>query len=495
MNGSLRCFWLGALLLLIPCLPVRAENPKVSLKVKDATFSQAMETLSAASGLKLELARRPQRPEEVADPLPPGLEARASFDWTDTRFATALRQLCTRYNLTPFKEGEAYSLVSGFRPKPLERHSLVQKDGLRLFVSGLRSRRVPAQNNRPRQDLLYVDISCEWPDGDAETISDVTNIRACDDQGNILKPDRTRGFPQRFYPDERAVSRCFQDVDPAAKRLKWLEGDVMYRPRLRRLRLEAPIGAKPTRTTHEDAVTEVRPLQAPPADGRNLLPAGSQMLVTRLTVHPPAGLKLNTDFFSTPQLVGASGAVYRSPSGGGQRFSKDGTGLTCETTTYFPRLPERVVKVLLSWAEEAPEQKLFTVRFTDLPIPPVEELKFPVRSPERPPVVSVENRSPFYQQGGGTLVLAVLADGKPAVAGVASLGLSAKEGDGWSAIRWIDLPVGAGGIARLTDVRPGTYRVSRSYRPDQKAPAGRPMGMPVEVRVETGKEVALPRLE
>jgi len=96
---------------------------------------------------------------------------------------------------------------------------------------------------------------------------------------------------------------------------------------------------------------------------------------------------------------------------------------------------------------------------------------------------------------GGTLAGAVR--GIPSQGGSVAFGLARWEGEGWSAVRWVEALVDAGGTARVAGLRPGRYRVLRSF-----TPAGAPAPMAgawrngtAVVTVVAGKEVPLPPLE
>jgi hypothetical protein len=167
----------------------------------------------------------------------------------------------------------------------------------------------------------------------------------------------------------------------------------------------------------------------------------------------------------------------------------------------FPGMEEPPVKV--TWnliAKERPE-RLFSFRMTDIPLPEpgvfVPRRTVPpriVRSGPAPP-----NR-PFYEAGGGTLVTRVQIGGKPAGEGTLQLGLAPKEGSGWGPTRWLDMDVAGDGIGRLADVKPGTYRVLRVFRPRQVPKTdgvvrGRWLGGEVDVVVAAGKESGGPVLQ
>ena len=101
------------------------------------------------------------------------------------------------------------------------------------------------------------------------------------------------------------------------------------------------------------------------------------------------------------------------------------------------------------------------------------------------------------EEGGGALVTGVRVAGRPVSQGNLSMGLAAKEGDGWGPIRWTDADVATDGTARLDHLKPGTYRVVRVYHAREQLPlppGGRWQDAEVLVTITAGKEVAVPPL-
>src|SRR5579872_6634351 len=92
-----KCWPAVAVVLLATALPrAWAENPRLAIKVPDATLEEAASQLSKASGIEVRPPVTPPNPAAV--PVPAN---RCSFDWSDITFARALRQLCDRFNMRP----------------------------------------------------------------------------------------------------------------------------------------------------------------------------------------------------------------------------------------------------------------------------------------------------------------------------------------------------------------------------------------------------------
>jgi hypothetical protein len=136
----------------------------------------------------------------------------------------------------------------------------------------------------------------------------------------------------------------------------------------------------------------------------------------------------------------------------------------------------------------------------NIPLPPtgvVAPAVRPVRPPAAPPAPKPPPDRPYYQQGGGILLNQVRVADKAAGEGTLSIGLAVKEGDGWSGIRWQNVDVDRTGAAKLEDLKPGTYRLLRVYRPSATPipPRGRWQNNEVTIAVTAGKEAALPALQ
>ncbi|HTE20016.1 MAG TPA: hypothetical protein VK689_16755, partial [Armatimonadota bacterium] len=84
-----------------------------------------------------------------------------------------------------------------------------------------------------------------------------------------------------------------------------------------------------------------------------------------------------------------------------------------------------------------------------------------------------------------------------APAGLLLVGFTAEGPGSKGGIRWLQAEVTAGGQARVENLKPGVYRVRRSYRP-QEPPSvngtGRWLNEESRVRVLAGRVVQLPPL-
>jgi hypothetical protein len=504
--------WLVMLLLVAALPPAAAENPRISVKLESATFAEAAAALSRTSGIPVQhwSARLPAGLVRRPEPL---LNEKASFDWTNVTFSIALRQLCDRYNLQPSPStGGVYVLnPAGARPAPPARLAgLVEKNGIRLYA-----RSVDIYTNRSRRldflrgategtggSTLYLSISGAVPGGDADTIAGFENVVARDDMGGILlpaqRPSPTFGRSSVGpFPDEWTIGIVLPGPHPKAKRLAWVEGDLMVYRLTRRHHLEFTLPLTEGRKRVGDAVVELS--RYDPGDREDTGPT------VQMQVDVPSVSAIRPDGYqgSIPLLVGASGRIYLP---GGSSFGGGGgtSGYHYRAEGSFQPIDEPLVKVLFQLVERSQPERLCTVRMEGIPLPPEVVLAAPRPAPHPvnpPPPVRAPSTAgsdrPYFQQGGGILVSKVEPEGRAAVAGTLALGLSLKTSGGWSSIRWIELELGKDGQARLADLKPGTYRILRVFRPREVPKVtgnGRWVDGEVVVDVIAGKEVVLPPL-
>jgi hypothetical protein len=479
-------------LVAVAAAPARGVNPKVSLKVENATFAEAAAALSRASGVAVWLMPQPPRPGQPPPAQPPGLDEKASFDWTNTTFARALRQLCERYHLRPWYLGaQGYGLGQRFGDPPRlpVLAGPVEKVGVRLFVSAAQFGRGPGTGARRGEITINLTFRCELGERDAESMAYVRNLRGQDDRGNGLIEQSYSAWDPGGYPDEWSITRGFGGLHPQAKRLAWVEGELTAHRTYERIALEVPLPAsgQTSRAEMRGIVAEVLSYTpaAPGADPERLGPR----VKSRVTVPKSLGLQL-AEGSETPVLVAASGKTFESEGGGGGEFHNDKESRYGSDLPFKP-LPEEPVRVLFYLLLKSPPETLFNFRLTNIPLPG------PVPPGPDAPAAPPRFPAPYTLVGGGTLVSAVRIGDRPAGAGTLSLGLAAKEGARWATLRWLEVEVGGDGVAKIPDLRPGTYLVRRSFRPASGGAAlgpGHWTGDRVEITVVAGKEAVLPPL-
>ena len=557
MRRLLLLFGLG----LVALGPARAANPKLTLTVQNATLAQAVEALGRAAGVKLTAYQPGARPNapEVA-PAPATNEPRASFEWKGSTLARAMRDIAAQFHVRPGRTPDGYTFYPSTEPPPGPQRAIpaYNKAGIRVEPTSISIsdfRTVQFENGgigTSGNGGLSMSLRVELAEGDGAALAGFRNVSARDDLGNVLtRPEQEGGGgfyfgggPSGQYPDEWRGHLSLPDVHPKATRLTWLEGDLMAYTRVRPFRVELPVPA-PGKSVRRDvtpnlilhlsrfqaaapaaqeepeeedqnlpvAVGRGRPAQPGPRvrvrvyvrrgeDGAIIAAEGSY----RGSGLPPLAVNAAGKTFVSSQFDGASG------SGNGEWFMT-------ETTVMYPGMTDPPVRFVWDLVERGKPAKLCTFRITDIPLPDAGGLVLrqaprraappPVR-PAAPSDAEEPPPHPFYQKGGGNLTTRVTLLDQVAPGGELRIGLAPREAMGWGPVRWTDIEVGSDGVARLPDVRPGRYRVMRTYRPTTPDPGksgaqpakpipalqvgGRWVGGEVETTVTAARPVELPPL-
>jgi hypothetical protein len=524
-SGGLKEWFVFAVLLLAIGLapPACAQNPRLDLKLEGVTAAEAVAQLGRAIGAEVELRRQPL-PSTGQPPPAPELDEKASFDWRGVSLARALRQLCGRYNLRSYRAPEGGFWLSPLGPATvpaLQAPPAVEKNGLRLFVrsvsvfENMSAAFVPGLGEWNGASV-YLQLGCQALDGDAEAIAGVDNVTARDDMGNLLVAEQDMGHSYYGasgpYPDEWSGGANLPMPHPRTKKLVWLQGDLMGYPRVKPIRVEIPMPAAGGRTRKQvgnmiflvsgfEAATDIEVTQEsllPPAEGTQQQQPGFRVRVRIVT---PRDSRVTPRFGSywdlRPLAVGASGKTYRSRSTSQDSSFDDGQVRFYDATCSFA-MEEKPASLRWEAVERAEPRKLFSFRLADIPLPVGSGF-----APLRPPnpyiqVVTTADEPPATERGGGILLNRILIREQPAGEGTLAVGLAPKDGSEGS--RWITLPVGRDGVARLKDLPPGTYRLLRFYRPKEvpavNAPTpGRWLNNEVTVEIAAGKETSPPPLQ
>lgn len=475
--------------------PVQAANPKITLSLQNVTASEAVRKLAEAAGVSVSLHDAAR-----AGAGRNGAPETASFQWKDVTFANALRELARQFMLQPNRSGSGYTLYRSFQAPPgppAKRVGLVEKGGVRLYARSVGMsdyrRKDFINGNDSGGGNMTLDLMAELGDGDAETIAGIANVRARDDQGNLLGNPNAQpfygGYSGGVYPDEWTGSVNIPAPHPRAKKLAWLEGDLMGYRSVKTFKVEIPlpITEKYVRKDAGDVILVVSRYQATreagdddvieglPAQPGGARADGARM---RIRVYTPQGQARvgprqgGGTWNIQPVLVGASGNTYTASRTHSTGWG-DGQYSVNDSTYSFGNGTDTPVKLVWELAERSQPVKLFSFRMTDIPLPDI-TLPAPPRPGVQPVVpAGPQQDHPFYEKGGATLVSPVLLEDKAPVQGTVQLGLSARVGTGWGPVRWLDLDIEEG-AAKLEGLKPGTYRLHRKFRPadGEAAPRG-----------------------
>jgi len=486
--------------------PVGAANPRITLSVAEATAQETLLRLSEAADVVVRLYEQPVRPGAPARP-----EARASFTWKDVPFSKAVREVCERYQLRPSRTAGGYVLFPGPQaplPEP-KRVGLFERDGMRFFA-----RSVQIYENRQlafdggdghASSGLQVSISADLGGGDSEKLAGFTNVVARDDLGNVVgqRGDTPSGYGDGgLLPDEWSTTVSIPMVHPKATRLTWLEGDLMAYRTVKALRVEIPLPPPPGKLVEKRAGDaafflsrwQATPDPTAPEEDDQLFPVanrGAGGPSMRVRVYTPAGSGLRSRWGGWgmhPYLVTESGKIFTSTATSTSSGS-DGNVMITQSNLTFPQLPDAPAKLVWDLVERADPVKLFTVRLTNIPLPPT--LPFnpaaarPQPAPNRAPGGGTH---PFHDRAGGSVISRVALPGGVGVNGELDLGLAPRQDTGFGPLRWVQLEV-TDGVARLENVRPGAYRLMRRFRPRDGAQlpaAGRWTHEDVQITVTAG---------
>jgi hypothetical protein len=481
MREAVRRLPLVALAVLAAMSPVGAANPRVTLTVTNATAEEALRRLSEAAGISARLYQQ----DGGRVPAAPLIQERFTFAWSDVTFARAVREVCERYNLRPSRTAGGYVLYPGFQAPPPapKRVGLFEKDGIRFYarsVSIYENRQLAFDGGDGNSSSgLQVTLGAELGDGDAEVLAGLQHVVARDDLGNVVGQrggDYLGSYSDGgLLPDEWTGTVSIPMVHPRAKKLTWLEGDLMRFRKVQAVRVEMalPPIARVTEKRVGDAVFlltryQATPQAAAPEEDDALFPranAGQGGPSMRVRVYTPAGSGLRSRWGGWgmhPYLVTASGRIY-TPMVTQSSSGSDGNVAISQSNLTFPAPTDPPAKLVWELVDRSDPVKWMTVRLTDIPLPqPLPFNPAAVRPQPRPGTGEGGGEHPFFERGGGTLLNRVAAPGG-AANGTLDLGLAPREGAGFGPVRWLQLEV-LDGLAKLESVKPGAYRVVRRFR-------------------------------
>lgn len=497
----------GLAVLSLACVRGHAEQARVTVKLRGVTAAEAVKALVEKTGAPVRLYSADLPPNRPVD----GAELRrADFDWSGLTFAQALRQVCERYQLRPSRGVGGYLLYPNPQAPPAappQRVGLVEKEGVRLFVRSVNifeNRQVHFLNGPAEaagSGNLQIYTVAQLGDLDGESIAGIQNVVAKDDLGNALGQQGATYSGGNFdgaYPDEWNGIINLPAPHPRARKLASLEGDVMVYRQVRPFSVEIPLPLTGRSARKEMGnlafwVGETRPpAEAPDEEPEPLLnrkTGGKEPFTLRVRVYSPVqgAPQARWGWGLVPYLVGASGRIYQGTQLPGSNSGSDGVTMVQQWVLSFPALEEAPARLVWDLLDRADPVKLFSFRMTEIPLPaPVE---FNAKAAAPPPAPENPNQQPFYEKGGGTLVSPVQVPGKAPVGARLDLGLAARQGQGWGPVRWAQVEL-AEGLARLENVKPGTYRLVRRYRGGSLG-EGSWAGGEQQVTVSAGKELRL----
>lgn len=508
--------------MVLSALPAPAQTRRVTLKLDQVTEDTAVRKLGEAAGYSLDVAV-PLIPPAAVKPATP---ERASFEWKGVPFADALRQLCARYNLMPTRRPGGYTLSRADDAPPARpgrRVGLFERNGIRIFPRSItltgetRSVNFEGGDAGEADGSMSLVLGAELGDRDAESVAGVTNLVARDDAGGTSRSSSDNidvPTSPNSYPDEWTGMLYVNPPRRGARKLVWVQGDLTVYRTYKPVLVEVPWSAAKSGTARRQGdwtitiagyQAQYRPqrpaaVAGPAGPGAPGDPFNGPSIEATLEYPPDSRYRprvMGTEL--APVLIGASGRVYAGQavhgSGGG-----DGQMMRFTSVLVFPGMKEQEGKLVWELVEKADPVKLLTFRLENIPLPVLQAgaavpqaVPAPIAAP--PAAAPPEATHPFFQAEGGELQSTVRM-AEQGVAGTLHLGLRPRQGAGWGPVRWTELEVGPDGEVRLGDLKPGAYRLLRTFRPKSGAlPAGGTWaGGELAITIQPHKATAVPPL-
>lgn len=290
------------------------------------------------------------------------------------------------------------------------------------------------------------------------------------------------------------VSLSLNGVRAGARSLRALDLNVSLVERARMTRVEAPwpSDGRPTRASRDGVMVTLE-------EARQM--EGGLSLVVRVDHPENASLGWNVSTRSGPiLLLDARGQVM--PVKAVNLLGGEGQTRMRTYRLLYPGVRDTPAKVAATVLVRSAERSTEPLHLENIPLPEFDQ----------PPAEPWTGAVGFLDPASGAgLVSQVLIGGKPAGKGILAVGLrraaleegaspAAAEAAADAAWRWVELPTGLDGIARLSGLRPGRYRVRRFWSP---SPADRAAASPdplawrealVEVRLGDAEQRVLPPL-
>jgi hypothetical protein len=335
-----------------------------------------------------------------------------------------------------------------------------------------------------------------------------TGVEAVDDLGNRLVSE-VRSFNtgpgSRFpNPDQWRQYLTLPAPSPRAKKLAYLTGELVLYRQVKPVRLEIPLPLPQRPFTREAGGVQVTVTDAA-AQGADFVVQATLTWQGAGGGPGPAGSGgIEEQRQVRPLLITASGRRLRTSQVTTEPTPATGGASSSEQHLRFASVNEPAAKLIYDVTVKTQPDRRVRYRITDIPLPPP-ATALPTKLPRGPQpagrgaqgaagaapcaheVPEDATGIPFYEAGGGTLVLRL--KGVPASTRVA-LGLSRRDGGEWSGWRWTDVARAPNGSARLGPLRPGAYRVRCTLSRPSGAVAPEVAETPVQVIA--GREVTVP---
>lgn len=431
--------------------PPAVGAARLTLTLNHASLAECIRAIEKAGGPRLRVAGAP-------------LAGRHSFQWDQAPVGRALREVCSAFGMTCRHANIGYVLIRDTVGRPSTPPAGVgtfQQAGFLLHVTRKRCEAMGAALER----RLILDLACTRADGGTPGATEFANVVAMDDQGRLVSfQDHRRGLGgvSQGYPDEWSGRISFAKLDGRARKLAWIEGEVLGH-----------------RTS--DAAMLVLPFSKGPSHQRvGNLPFDVLCRREKHTGSPVVEIRY-------PKLAGGNPTFAGELiMGDGQVRSEVRASIGSDRATiFFPPVARLPVRLRLQAEPYVEPQRLLRFRLTGVSLPPT----IPARAPA---AVEAKRLAATW----GTVRFAV-GDGRKLPPGSA-VDVQLTPLEKGKVARLEIAPIAPDGMVYLRDVPAGRYRVSR-WLQRGSAPAG---GSPPEdaadlltVTVTAGKTTSAPPLQ
>jgi hypothetical protein len=246
-----------------------------------------------------------------------------------------------------------------------------------------------------------------------------------------------------------------QEVDLSVSRLGRLQGELVIYPRARLVTLDFPLADRlPQSRTAEGFHACLR--QSRFKQGTLSVTVETEcapaLSVTRPNPEAP---------FGVTALTKAGAPVL--PNGGGSSTVKRGNQSVRQYSITFSELkePPAVVRVEMLVRSGAPKKLAFVL--PELLLPDTSRLAVEGEGDENR-IGPVQQGHSLYRETGGTLEIPVRRRATPG-RGTLLVGLSRRASAQFGPWQWVETDLDENGLGRIINLRPGLYRVSRSWAP------------------------------
>ena len=285
-------------------------------------------------------------------------------------------------------------------------------------------------------------------------------------------------------------------TDPHVASLREIAGEFQVYPRAREAKLDWTLPAQLPATKELDGYkVTLQSVKRTGEEARIVLQAEwpKSASITRLHADQPWGISAYSPASGFLQL---QRTIPRQVTNTPQR-------VVWEYTMDYGNVKGAVERVSVQSLVRSGTPRLVPFRLTRVALPNAVAAQQPAEPAAPAPTVA---DFPFLVVAkGGSLAGAVTRSGAPVGVGELRLGLSRREGDGWTAWRWLALKTDAQGRWALDALKPGQYRVRRRWAPLAADPegarlaaalkAGRWTNSAAEITVGEGQRETLPNLD